>query len=69
MEHPIRKSTIRFTLAEPFDYLSAGEVYRGTPYNNGFGARIDRDDESSGTFLQKWQWARLLDGAAGFKRV
>jgi len=45
MQHPITKQTIRFILTERFDYLKAGEVYRGTPYRTGRGARIDRDDE------------------------
>lgn len=69
MQHPITKQTIRFTLSQPYDYLKAGEVYRGTPYKTGRGARIDRDDESSGTFLQGYQWNALLAGAAGFERI
>lgn len=69
MQHPITVHTIRFTISEPFDYLTPGHVYRGTPYRKGKGARIDRDDESSGTFLQGWQWARLINGAAGFKKI
>ena len=69
MQHPITKSTIRFTLSQPFDYLKAGEVYRGTPYKKGNGARIDRDDESSGTFLSGRQWRALLAGASGFNQI
>jgi len=67
MEHPIRKETVRFKLAEHFDYLVPGEIYRGT-FRGGY-ARIDRDDESAGTFLQRWQWSKLLSGAAGFEII
>ena len=69
MQHPITKDTIRFTLTERFDYLKAGEVYRGTPYRSSKGARIDRDDESAGTSLRGYQWRMLLAGTAGFTIV
>lgn len=69
MHHPITVHTIRFTISEPFDYLEPGVTYRGTPYRKGKGARIDQDDESSGTFLQGRQWARLISGAAGFQKI
>ena len=59
---------MRVTLARPFDYLSAGEVYRATPCYTRSGkskgrlemVRFDRDDESSGTYLQPYQWRMLL---------
>ncbi|WP_109798670.1 hypothetical protein [Novosphingobium meiothermophilum] len=63
MHHLITKDTCLLTLAEPYDYLSAGEEYLATP--RGSYVRVDRVDESSGTFLRLWQWDRLLDGAAG----
>lgn len=69
MFHPITKSTVRFTITENFDYLTPGMIYRGTPYRNGKGARIDQDDESGGTSLTRWQWYLLINGASGFREI
>lgn len=63
MKHPITPATRRLTIEQPFDYLSPGVVYRATPDRDY--VRIDRDDESSGTFIRPWQWERLKAGEAG----
>lgn len=73
MEHPITKDTQRVVLTRDFDYLTAGVIYRATPsfYRSGSkkgrmaSVRIDRDDQSSGTFITPYQWVMLRreDGA------
>lgn len=63
MEHPITKRTMRLTISEAYDYLTPNTVYRATPRKDY--VRIDRDDESSGTFISLWQWDQLLTGKAG----
>lgn len=67
MHHPITPATVRLTLSQPFDYLSAGEEYLATPSGPKRGKRagridsyrIDRVDGSSGTFLRPFQWAQM----------
>jgi hypothetical protein len=72
MQHPITPTTVALTLAQDFDYLTAGIAYRATPHRQARGkrkgvllsVRVDREDGSSGTSLRPWQWAQLLRGAA-----
>lgn len=63
MQHPITPATRLVVLAEDYDYLSAGVRFLATPGKQY--VRFDREDGSSGTFLQMWQWKRLLNGTAG----
>lgn len=68
MQHPITKETVRLTLSADYDYLTAGETYLATPSRPRSGKRrgvitywrIDRTDETSGTFLCPFQWQQML---------
>ena len=60
MRHFIRPDTLTLTLTKPFDYLSAGVAYLATPYADGSAWRVDRIDESGGTFLRPFQWQAML---------
>jgi hypothetical protein len=67
MQHFITAETVTLTLAKPFDYLSAGIAYVATPYADGSAWRVDRVDESGGTFLRPHQWQAML--AAGIATI
>ena len=68
MLHHITPATVRLILSTPFDYLSAGVEYLATPSVQRSGKRkgviqsyrIDRADDSGGTFLRPYQWAQML---------
>ena len=69
MQHPIIKGqTFKVYVPKDFDYLTGGEIYLATvrvwakrTKNAGkvSSVRIDRLDESAGTFLQPFQWGQL----------